>query len=399
LLSEHVNRVGFHPVPAIALAIVLIASLAAPTAWATWSIVAVNTETGEAAVGSATCVPDTKLKKACGVIVVGKGAGQAQASSDMTGQNRATMAQGFLDGLSAAEILAELEATDPQLQTHQYGIADLMGGAATFTGAKNSKHASGVTGKAGPIAYAIQGNILTGEDVILEAEWALLSTQGDLSQRIMAAMHAAKYYGGDGRCSCRTGPATKCGCPPVEAIKDAEKKWKSAHVSYLVVARIGDKDGEFSKPTGFASGEYYLDLNVIDTTPVDPVDTLQDLYDQFRAAKAGHADHLLTEKAIYPEEIRADGVERAQLMIQLVDLDGELIPHGGAAVTVTHDEQSAGSCLIGPVRDHGNGVYAVNLLSSAKAGKDVFRVVVDDGEGPVTLYPFPTLEVVPAAAP
>ena len=57
-------------------------------------------------------------------------------------------------------------------------------------------------GHQGSLKYAIQGNVLTGALVIHQAEQALRTTQGDLSQRLMAAMHAARLAGGDGRCSC-----------------------------------------------------------------------------------------------------------------------------------------------------------------------------------------------------
>jgi uncharacterized Ntn-hydrolase superfamily protein len=180
---------------------------------ATWSIVVADSKTGEVGIGSATCIDNFNLKDAVGVIVVGKGAGQAQAMVD-PGQNRLTIANGLLAGLSAQQILDQLEQTDPIFEQHQYGIAELMGGAATFTGIWNGDHASGVTGQVGSLVYAIQGNVLTGDLVILEAEQALIHTEGDLGQKIMAAMHGAKIFGGDGRCSCANGQATTCGCPP-----------------------------------------------------------------------------------------------------------------------------------------------------------------------------------------
>ncbi len=366
-------------------------------ALATWSIVIANTETGEVAVGSATCLPNFDLKKGAGGIVVGKGAAQAQASVDTTGQNRQTMVNGLLQGLTAQEILDLLKATDPKLETHQYGIAELQGGAVTFTGSKTMAFTSGLTGKSGPMVYAIQGNVLTGEGVLLAAEEALVHTPGDLGQKLMAAMHAAKYFGGDGRCSCKTWDPTGCGSPPNKKAKK-ENKWKSAHVAYMVIARIGDTDGTFGPSTGFANGSYYMDLNVVETTPIDPVDMLQPLFEKFRSSLAGRADHILSQKTIYPSNIPADGKSEAELMIALVDIDDHLITHGGASITVTHDVQSAGASMIGPVVDHGDGTYSVTLTSSFTTGVDVFRIGVEGElspvtQGRVTLYPFPTLEV------
>jgi len=364
-------------------------------AHATWSIIVVNPETGEVGIGSATCLSNFDLKRNAGVIVVGKGAAQAQSLVDVTGQNRTTIANGLIDGLTAAEIMDLLIATDPDLPSHQYGIAGMAGDAETFTGVWCSAYASGVKGTCGPITYAIQGNILTGEPVVLAAEQALIQTEGDLAQKIMAAMHAAKHYGGDGRCSCDTWHPTDCGSPVVQKAGNWDRYWKSAFVSYLTVARVGDVDGVFQLPQGFANGEYYIDLNIITNSPPDPVDALQTLYDEFRDSWKGHADHILSEKTVYPQTIKADPQARAELMIYLVDLNNQPVTPGGASVTVTHDDQSAGSTTINQVTDHGDGFYSVWLTAPDKAGTDLFRIVVDDGMGSVTLYPLPTLVIEP----
>ena len=381
-------------VPPARTLLIVLALLAwnAGAAHATWSIVVADTSTGEVGVASATCLLNFDLKKGAGVIVVGKGAAQAQASGD-PGMNRKTITEGLQQGLSAAEILALLKQTDPHLEDHQYGIAVPGKGSVTFTGDKTWAYTNGVAGTCGTLVYAIQGNVLTGEPVILVAEKLLLETPGDLSQKLMAAMHGAQSLGGDGRCSCNPGDPDGCGAPPIKKKKKKEKPWKSAHVAYMVVARIGDTDGVFNPTDGFANGNYYLDLNVIENSPTDPVDVLQGLFDDFRAAHAGHADHLRSEKAVFPDKIPADGASSAVLMIQLADLEGNLLTHGGAAVTVTHAPGSAGAAWIGAVQDHGDGTYTVPLRAGTQPGTDRFLVRVNDGLGRVTLYPFPELEV------
>jgi uncharacterized Ntn-hydrolase superfamily protein len=365
---------------------------------ATWSIVVSNSETGELAIGSATCVPGLKLKLYAGVMVVGKGAGQAQAAPDFTGENREKIANGLLQGLTAEEILELLKNTDPHIHTHQYGIVDLLGGAATHTGSKTGAWTSGLVGHFGPMAYAIQGNVLTGEEVVIHAEEALIHTPGDLGQKLMAAMQAAKYYGGDGRCSCDESKPAECGSPPVRH-GDEDDSWKSAHVGYMVLARIGDVDGTFSLFKGFANGSYYMDLRA-KNSPQDPVDTLQDHFDAFRASKSGHPDHLLSEKTIHPKMIRADGLSKAYLYIALMDIDNQRVYQGvQRTLSITHHPDSAGATKIGPVEDHGDGTYTVMLSSTLETGTDIFQIVVNDAmtpgneEGAVTLYPFPTLEV------
>jgi hypothetical protein len=47
------------------------------------------------------------------------------------------------------------------------------------------------------------------------------------------------------------------------------------------------------------------------------------------------------------------------------------------------------------VIDLGNGNYSCVLTAGKTTGTDVFRVVADDGIRPVTLFPLPTLDVVP----
>lgn len=384
----------------VVLSVLLLLALAGP-ALATWSIVVSNTETGEVAIGSATCLEAFDLMKNAGVIVVGKGAGQSQALVDTSGLTRTIMVDGLKVGKTAQEIMDDLEANDPLFESHQFGIVDISGGAASHTGNFNGAHASGVTGQSGPMVYAIQGNVLTGAGVVFAAEQALVQTPGDLGQKLMAAMEAAKKYGGDGRCSCAFGQPTICGCPPVNPPNDKKKIdnfMKSAHVGYMVIARIGDTDGEFNVGKGFANGSYYMNLNLTNTpSHIDPVDRLAKKFSKFRKDLADKPDHILSQKVICPESILADGKSRATLMIALVDINNERIHHGGASITVTHDGQSSGAAIIGDVMDHNDGTYTVPLIATTTPGIDVFRIVVEDklapaSHGPVTLYPFPTLE-------
>jgi hypothetical protein len=367
--------------------VLILLPLLAGRAASTWSIVVANRATGEVGVASATCLEFFNLQAGAGVIVVGKGAAQAQASIDF-GPNRNAMFQLMKLGFDANRILQALQVFDTSLQIHQYGIATLEGpAAATFTGNGTLAYANGVTGEVGPIFYAIQGNILTCQAVIDAAEQALVTTPGDLGQKLMASMQAARSFGGDGRCSCSKANPT-CGCPPPSFAK-------SAHIGYVTIARFGDVDGTCTPTGGCANGTYYLDLNVIaGGAQPDPVDILQGQYDAWRAGKVGHPDGVLSATTLAPATIPVGGPASATISIALADIDGAAITTGGATITVTHDETSAGLSKIGAPIDHGDGTYSVPLLVAANAtGKDVFRVVVNDGTDPATLYPFPTLTV------
>lgn len=247
-------------------AIVATAGLAASHASATWSIILIDTRTGEIAVGSATCLTGFDLRANTPVLITGVGAATAQSAVDSTGLNRQFIRDGIATGASLNDILAGLAARDLAHQSRQYGMADLAPDTLTFTGAGASDWAGGVTGsfeythagQTGTIIYAVQGNILTGSPVVDEAVDAMISTPGDLAEKLMAGMEAAQVFGGDGRCSCLTGPADSCGSPPAgfDPLTD-----KSADIGYMLIARAGDANG--------ALANYDLEPAAIDAVLAD----------------------------------------------------------------------------------------------------------------------------------
>lgn len=229
------------------LAGVAAAGMLASAAGATWSIILIDLRTGEIAVGSATCLTGFDLQVNTPVLVTGLGAATAQSFVDQTGRNRVFIRDGLLAGQTTDEILAGLAVFDPGHQTRQYGIADVFGHATTFSGSGAGAWAGGRTGRftsthagqTSEIAYAIQGNVLTGSPVVDQAVEAVINTPGDLAEKLMAGMQAARLQGGDGRCSCNQGP-TGCGVPPIGWDPDTGK---SAHIAYMLVSRTGDVDG------------------------------------------------------------------------------------------------------------------------------------------------------------
>jgi uncharacterized Ntn-hydrolase superfamily protein len=100
-------------------------------------------------------------------------------------------------GATADETLRRLLDGDPGRDERQLGIVDAAGRSATFTG-------SGCLDWAGGIArdgYALQGNILTGPEVLYEMEAAWLDSAPDapLARRLLAALTAGDAAGGDSR--------------------------------------------------------------------------------------------------------------------------------------------------------------------------------------------------------
>lgn len=98
-------------------------------------------------------------------------------------------------GLSAEETLASLLDDDEDRELRQVGLVDASGQAATFTGRKCFDWAGGLTGT----GYAIQGNILSGENVINAMQVAFVGAKGDLPARLYQALLAGDRAGGDRR--------------------------------------------------------------------------------------------------------------------------------------------------------------------------------------------------------
>jgi uncharacterized Ntn-hydrolase superfamily protein len=105
------------------------------------------------------------------------------------------------EGATAQVALDRLVEEDDGRDHRQVGIVDSDGNAATYTGAECFAWAGGVTGRNGERGgYAIQGNILTGPEVVEAMETAWLES-ADLSfeRRLHAALAAGDAAGGDQR--------------------------------------------------------------------------------------------------------------------------------------------------------------------------------------------------------
>jgi hypothetical protein len=357
---------------------------------ATWSIVLVDRNTGEVAIGCATCLEGLDLEIYTPVILTGIGAANAQSQIDSNGANRRYIWDKMQEGIAPIGILAVLAAIDHGHQNRQYGIVDLRGRKQSFTGVNCGAWAGGVAGRDGSIFYAIQGNVLVGQKVVDDCEIAITDTDGDLAEKLMAAMEAAQVVGGDGRCSCDPADADSCGAPPPNYDPATDK---SAHVGFMILARIGDIDGDCDATVGCANGVYYMNLNVTQgyQADPDPVIQLRGLFDTWRDSWRGRPDHILSTATLDAVELPGNGTATTTLTLVMNDWEANAIGHGGAAVTVDHSKNSAGLSTIGTPVDLGDGSYTVEITAGAGQGDDEYEIVVDDGEGPVTLYPFPKL--------
>jgi len=157
----------------------------------TFSIVAVDPKTGDLGVAVASKV------LAVGAIVpyaqggVGAIATQAFANTTYGPKGLALLRK----GLTPKQVLQRLLAEDKDREHRQVGIVDAKGRAAAFTGKKCLPWAGHIIGK----GYTVQGNILSSEQVVRAMAEAFESAQGELAERLMAALEAGDNAGGDAR--------------------------------------------------------------------------------------------------------------------------------------------------------------------------------------------------------
>jgi len=263
------------------------------SAYATWSVVAVDRSTGRIVIASATCVngADDFLKGVQAVVIPGKAIAACQAAAG----NQAIVFQELQKGTEPKQIIEIIAQQDPQFQSRQYGIVDLQGRSAGHSGLGNGFVAQDIQGQVPgtEIFYSIQGNILRSGNVVPNAVKAFVDTNGAITDRVMAAMDAADRSGGDSRCVCPPAPtdgsASKISC-------DAQ----TADVAYILMAERNDTIGN-----GPSDGKYKMYITVSQPDPVplpaeqpthgpnqikagenlNPVKTLRMRYDAWRKSQ------------------------------------------------------------------------------------------------------------------
>ena len=248
---------------------------------ATWSVIAVDTRTGQVIIASATCVaqgrfagfPAQGLMDIQAIVVPGVAVAAAQAAVDNTRENQRLIYRELTAGTPPDEII-DMLSEDPRFAGRQFGIVDLQGRCAGHSGSGNgdaSLHVADSVPDQG-IHFSIQGNILASDDVVHMAVAAFKSEGGTMADRVMAAMEAADAEGGDRRCTCESEPVLEAPCDG-----------KTSHVAYILVADPDDTGGE-----SFNDGEYSLFIDVTDENiqpgeNANPVRTLRMRYDRWKA--------------------------------------------------------------------------------------------------------------------
>jgi len=98
-------------------------------------------------------------------------------------------------GLDPSEALSRLLARDDEPEKRQVAIIDIMNRKAVHTGNLCPSWHGEVIGE----DYIIIGNLITGEDVLLSAEKALIETRGSIVKKLISALVAGEKAGGDRR--------------------------------------------------------------------------------------------------------------------------------------------------------------------------------------------------------
>lgn len=181
---------------AVAGTVLVLTTLAAAPAAATWSIVGVDPKTGEVGVAIASCVGfETALAP---TLVPGKGAAVSQAG--LYKESGAAIVKGLQSGQSAEQVIASLTqpSFDQELPLRQYGVVTLPSGVATFTGSEVPATAGAV--KNSQQTASVQGAAVETDAVLAETLTAFDATSGDLGEKLVAGLNAGNKAGGDADC-------------------------------------------------------------------------------------------------------------------------------------------------------------------------------------------------------
>ncbi|CAI8812922.1 DUF1028 domain-containing protein [Chryseobacterium sp. IT-36CA2] len=228
---------------------------------ATLSIVGVDPATGKVGTAGFTCICNFDLRNNIAMLVPGKGAFNTQAS---TGILSFPNAKNYLEsGYNAFEAINANIADKQDINVSQLLAATLNPG--TGLNVNGSPNAFAFTGKGnGNVNYyrygqnfAIAGNILISKAVLDDAYNAFLNNPGELEDKLMAALLAAKRPGADSRCL---------------------PNGTSSSVAYIAVAKPMDP---FNK--GF------LELQYINPCGVnkEPIDILYRMFKNWKNINAG----------------------------------------------------------------------------------------------------------------
>jgi len=314
----------------------------------TFSIVAVDTISGEIGSAGATCLTSADCNGCGGAVIIselipGLGAVNAQATVCIPNVNATLISDQLRAGLNATSALNLVLANDQcQFGTpadRQYGIVSFIDGVldvASYTGDGALSHAGHRTG----VDYSIQGNILLGPEILDSMEARFIRSEGMfLKDRLMEAMQGANVVGADSRCA---------------------PDGLSSKSSFLRVAFATDTEGE-----------PYAEAIVESTDPgVDPIDSLQTLVNDLTVVIINVNEEDLIDYTISPNPTSDQ--------LTLTQDENEIIQH--YRITSLNGKEvgkgSVGQSVTVQVDTYNEGVYFIQLMDQSKTVLITDKVII-----------------------
>ncbi|WP_432410587.1 DUF1028 domain-containing protein [Rasiella sp. SM2506] len=271
----------------------------------TFSIIAVDPDTGEIGSAGASCVNGIGAQGIIDIItkiLPGRGGVNSQAYVCIPNSNLNNAIDQMEMGASPSEIIDYLmnndscssQNFDPEYR--QYGIADFDTNGdprtAGFTGSMADNYKEDRQGT----TFSVQGNILLNQTVIDNMEANFNNTNGPLADKLMAALQGANFPGADMRCL---------------------SAGTSSTTAYLLVYKADDD-----------SNNPYIRLNVGEQAAgIEPIDILQGMYDELLTVKENSLKERIT---IYPNPATNNitlsvASSVALLGVTIYDVQGKLV--------------------------------------------------------------------------
>lgn len=234
----------------------------------TFSIIAVDPNTGEVGAAGATCLfnQDDGIIDIISSIIPGKGGILSQAYVCVPNINLQNGIDQMNNGLSPDEIIDWLVENDQcnalSFYYRQYGIVDFDENGNVRTAGYTGTFADNYKEDRQGDTYSIQGNILLDQSVIDNMENNFNNTEGSLADKLMSAMQGANFAGADSRCL---------------------DEGTSSATAFLVVYQPDDIVGQPS-----------LELNVGSQQPgVEPINILQDMFDNYLSLDSNNEEQMV----------------------------------------------------------------------------------------------------------
>jgi len=264
----------------------------------TFSIVAVDTITGEVGSAGASCIQGSII-----ISDIHPGVGAIHTQSYWNEINQDSASSLMDQGYAPQDIIDWLVANDAQNDPtiRQYGIIDLIEGgrSAGYTGENCFDFKGHKLGE----NYAIQGNILLGQSILDDMEAAFLTQYGTFEEKLMASLMAANVTGADTRC-------TPYGTPAISAF-----------------IRVADPDN--------SEDSLYMDINVNNAPlTLNPLDSLNVLYWDWKISHYILGDINFDRKTdVVDILILADHIQGYQSILEFAFNPADLNMNGALEIT------------------------------------------------------------------